>query len=61
MKKLTIILASLGAFTYFFACHKKDIVSKAGTFYGNAASLGNGTVRSYVTLDNEGIPYFHGV
>ena len=56
MKKTTIIFAALGTFLCFIGCHKADITSKAGTFYGNQASLGNGTVRSYVTLNNQGTP-----
>ncbi|MEO6819391.1 MAG: DUF5602 domain-containing protein [Ginsengibacter sp.] len=56
MKKIAIILALLGTFIYFTGCKKNDMATKAGTFYGNQATLGNGTVRSYITLDNEGNP-----
>lgn len=50
------MMATLGTCIYFFSCQKKDIVNKGGTFYGMTQQLGNGTVRSYVTLNNEGIP-----
>ena len=56
MKKITIVLAALGAFIYFFGCQKNDIISKAETFYGKQATLGNGPVRSYITLDKKGNP-----
>ncbi len=56
MKKTTIILALFGVFIFLSGCKKNDSISKAGTFYGNESSLGNGTVRSYVTLDNAGMP-----
>jgi hypothetical protein len=56
MKKITVILALLGAFFNFSGCKKNDNPTKAGTFYGKQESLGNGTIRSYVTLDNDGNP-----
>lgn len=56
MKKITIILATLGGFIYFLSCQKTDINSKGATFYGAPEKLGNGTVRSYVTLNKAGIP-----
>ena len=55
MKK-TIILATLGALIYLFSCQKKDIITNGVTVYGAPEKLGNGTVRSYVTLNNVGTP-----
>ena len=55
MKK-TIILATLGAFIYLFSCQKKDIKTSGITLYGKQEKLGNGMVRSYVTLNNAGVP-----
>lgn len=55
MKK-TIILATLGTFIFFLSCQKKDTTSKEGTFFGAPKVLGNGTVRSYVILNNAGLP-----
>lgn len=55
MKK-TIILTILGSCIYFFSCQKIDINPKGVTFYGKQEKLGNGTVRSYVTFNDKGIP-----
>ena len=55
MKK-TIILATLFASIFFFGCKKIEINHEGATLYGAPQKLGNGTVRSYVTLNFEGIP-----
>ena len=55
MKK-KIILAVLSACIYLFSCNKIDVSTKGVTFYGAPAKLGNGTVRSYVTLNKAGVP-----
>ena len=55
MKK-TIILATLGTFIFLFGCTKEGINIGGSIYYGKQEKLGNGTVRSYVTLNNAGIP-----
>jgi hypothetical protein len=54
MKKYCLFFsAALILSTTFIGC-KKD--SKSGTFYGQETKVGNGTVRTFVTLDADGNP-----
>lgn len=52
-KNSLILLAAVILVTSFISC-KKD--SKKATFYGNETKVGNGTVRTFVTLNDNGDP-----
>lgn len=49
------ILAACVALTSLAACGNGQ-TNKSGTFYGAPQSIGNGTVKTYTTLDNAGNP-----
>jgi Domain of unknown function (DUF5602) len=51
LRPLALGLLSVGLLT---ACDDDDPVSKAGTTYGNAVTVGNGSARAYVTTDASG-------
>lgn len=54
MKKyLLFFTAALILSTSFFSCKK---ASKAATYYGDETHVGNGTVRTFVTLNDNGDP-----
>lgn len=50
MKK-TILFTTIGIFIFLISCIKDSINTEGSTFYGERESLGEGTVRSYVTFD----------
>ena len=54
MKKNSFILFAIMIFISSFISCKKD--SKKGTFYSNETKIGNGTVRTFVTLNDNGDP-----
>jgi hypothetical protein len=56
MKKLTFIFITIIVLFFFPGCHKNDEISKAGTFYGKKTLLGDGFVRSFITLKKDGTP-----
>lgn len=46
-----IVFISLVISTLFSACEEDEPATKAGTYYGNEVSLGNGKAQAWVTLD----------
>ena len=57
VKRLSLILLLVGMVLIAAGC----VATKSGTFVGEKKSLGNGMVRSWVTLDNDGKPLAVGV
>ncbi len=55
--KISVFVALLGLALIAAGC----VASKSGTFVGETKPLGNGMVRSWVTLDNDGKPLAIGV
>ncbi|HXR84652.1 MAG TPA: DUF5602 domain-containing protein [Hanamia sp.] len=54
MKRYSLFITAALITSAFFAGCKKD--SKSGTFYGEKTSVGNGTVRTFVTLNDDRNP-----
>jgi hypothetical protein len=57
----SILILGIGLTALFSACKKDDTVPVSGTFYGQPVQLGNGTARSYVSLDTNGQPQSMGI
>lgn len=54
MKKYSLFFSVVVILSLSFMSCKKD--SKSGTFYGEPANVGNGSIRTFVTLDEDGNP-----
>jgi hypothetical protein len=59
-KKLVLLLG-IWLSAFFSSCKKDDSVPVSGVFYGQLVSLGNGTARSYVSIDGSGRPQSVGI
>lgn len=57
VKRLSLILLLVGLALIASGC----VTSKSGTFVGETKPLGNGSVHSWITLDNDGRPSSIGV
>lgn len=53
-KNALFFLAAIVLSTSFIQCKKND--SKAATYYGDETKVGDGTIRTFVTLNNNGDP-----
>ena len=59
-RRLSVTLAVCAGLVLVSACGSTD-QGKAGTFYGPPQNLGNGTAKTYVTVDTEGHPTALGI
>jgi hypothetical protein len=63
-QKSIFSLLLIGAVIFGSGCSKDDNTtapSKAGTFYGDKKNIGNGTAKTFITLDASGYPVSIGI